>query len=41
MFDWVDWVGLGIVLAAIVALGLVWLWPRGRNDNNAGDDRPM
>ena len=39
MFDWVDWVGLGIlVLAAIMALGVVRLWPRGRNGNNRGND---
>jgi len=35
IFDWVDWVGLGIlVLAAIIALAAVWLWPRGRDGNN-------
>jgi len=34
-----DWVEFGIlVLTAITALGTMWLWPRGSDENNAGND---
>ena len=35
VFDWVDWLGLGVVgLAAIVAVvAAVWLWPRGPDED--------
>jgi hypothetical protein len=37
IFDWVDWVGLSIVLLIIVT-GFLWVWHRDRNGNDAGED---
>jgi hypothetical protein len=31
LLDWVDWTGISTILLLIVALGLVWLWPGGRD----------
>ena len=30
LLDWVDY-GISTILLLIIALGLVWLWPKGRD----------